>query len=250
MSLIDTDLEQLNAGSNYKFNATKIDKLGASEYTLVTIVVDTSSSVSYYAKQLETCLKSVLKACSKSPRKDNLLLRLVQFNDNIIESHGFKLLNSIQESDYDGILDIGGNTALFNACHESIEATSTYGKQLTSQDFNCNAIVVVITDGENNRGKMTVNNIKKSIEKTKQSENLQSIITILVGVTDDDVNLNTYLKGVYEDCEFSQYISIGKATPGKIAKLADFVSQSISSTSTALANNTASTPLNPAQFKF
>lgn len=251
MSLLDTDLEQLNAGSGYKFSATKINVLGASEYTLVTIVVDASGSVSGFAQQLETCLKTVFKACDKSPRRDNLLIRVVQFNDNLNEIHGFKLLGSIKESDYDNALNIGGSTALFDACDESIKATTVYGKQLTSQDYLCNAIVVVLTDGENNRGSiMTPSPVKKAIESSRKSENLESIITILVGVTNDDINLNAYLTEVKNDGGFDSYVSIGTVSPGKLARLAAFISNSISSTSSALGTGAPSNPLSPSQFKF
>jgi uncharacterized protein YegL len=251
MSLLNKDLEQLTAGSGYKFSATKIDKLGASEYTLVSIVVDVSSSVSGFGPELEACLKTVVKSCEKSPRRDNLLLRVVQFNHDLLESHGFKLFGSIKDTDYDGVLSIGGSTALFDACDEAIRATSTYGQQLTSQDYLCNAIVIVITDGENNRGNiMTPNPIKKAIEAARRAENLESITTILVGVTNDDVNLNSYLQDVKDQAGFNSYVSIGTATPAKIAKLAEFVSQSISSTSSALGTGAPSAPLNPASFSF
>jgi hypothetical protein len=249
MSLLDKDLTQLNAGSGYKFSATKIDTLGASEYTLATIVVDASSSVSGFGPQLETALKTVFKACDKSPRKDNLMLRVTQFSSNLTELHGFKLLGAIVEKDYDNVLQIGGSTALFDAMDEAIQASGTYGKQLTGQDFFCNAIVVVITDGENNMGSiLDAAQVKKSLLAARRSENLESILLILVGVTNDDVTLNTYLQTVKDDCGADQYISIGQATPGKIAKLALFISNSISSTSQALSNGTVSTPLN--NFKF
>lgn len=251
MGLLDKDLEQLNAGSGYKFSATKVKELGAAEYTLATIVMDASSSVEGFAAQLEQALKTVYKACDKSPRRDNLMLRLTQFSSRLEELHGFKLLGSINEKDYDNILNLGGSTALFDAVDEAIQATATYGKQLTSQDFLCNAIVVVVTDGENNVGNiMDASVIKKAVATARRAENLESILLILVGVTGDDVNLNTYLQTVKDDGGFTQYVSIGKATPGKIAKLAEFVSQSISSTSTALGSGAPSTPLAPSQFTF
>jgi hypothetical protein len=179
------------------------------------------------------------------------MLRLTQFTSNLSELHGFKLLGSIVEKDYDNILQIGGTTALFDAVDESIQATATYGKQLTSQDFLCNGIIVVITDGENNSGSiMDAAQIKKSLLAARRSENLESILLILVGVTGDDVNLNMYLQTVKDDGGFDQYVSIGQASPGRIAKLADFISQSISSTSTALSNGQASNPLPTSQFKF
>lgn len=248
---MDDNLEQLQAGSNYKFSGTKIDNLGASEYTLVTIVEDTSSSVESFGAQLELMLKTIYKACNKSPRRDNLMLRLTQFNDKLVETHGFKLLGTIKEDDYTGVLDIGGMTALFDAVDEAIAATSTYGKQLTTQDFLCNAVIFVVTDGQNNRGNIwDPASIKKTLDVARKAENLESITVVLVGVTNDDATLDTYLQEFVDKAELTQYVSIGKATPGKLAKLADFVSQSISSTSAALGTGQPSQPLNPASYKF
>jgi hypothetical protein len=246
MSLIDNkDLETINAGSGYKFSATKLNKLGATEYTLSTLCMDASGSVSSYAAALEQALKTIRKAMDKSPRKDNLMLRLTQFNDNLTELHGFKLLGDIKESDYDNILNIGGMTALLDAVDEGIQTTSAYAKQLTANNFFVNAIVVVVTDGQNNAGSIyDAAQIKKSLEEARKSENLESITLILVGVTSDDNNLDAYLQKLVTDAGISQYTSIGKATPGKIAKLAAFVSQSISSTSAALGSGQPSIPIN------
>jgi len=245
MSLLDTDLETLNAGSNYKFSATKIKNLGSSQYTLATIVQDVSGSVAPFGAALEQAVKTIFKAMAKSPNSGELMLRLTQFADTLSEVHGFKLLSSIKESDYDNVLNIGGSTALCDATDEAIQATATYGKQLTSQDFLCNAIVVIVTDGQNNTGAiMDPEQIKKSVLEAMRSENLESITLILVGVTNDDNNLDAYLQEFKDKAGINQYVSIGKATPGKIAKLAAFVSQSISSTSSALGSGGPSTPVN------
>ena len=249
MSLLSKNLENLNAGSGYKFSATKIKDLGAAEYTLATVVVDASGSVEPFAVQLEQALKTVFKACDKSPRKDNLMFRLTQFANQVSELHGFKLLNTIQEKDYDNILQLGGSTALFDAMDEALQATGTYGKQLTSQDFLVNGIVVVITDGENNASNISdASQVKKTLQAVRRSENLESILLILVGVTNDNVSLNTYLQTVKDDSGCDSYVSIGNASPGRIAKLAEFVSQSISSTSSALGTGKASAPIT--NFKF
>lgn len=251
MSLLDNDLEQIQAGSNYKFSATKMNNLGASEYTLATMVIDASSSVDSFGPQLEQTIKTIFKACEKSPRKDNLMLRLTQFNDQLTELHGFKLLGTINENDYNGALKIGGMTALFDAVDESVSATSTYGKQLKGQDFLCNAIIVVVTDGQNNRGSIyDPATIKKSLDAARKAENLESITLILVGVTSNDATLDVYLQDFKDKAGITQYVSIGSATPGKLAKLAAFVSQSISSTSAALGTGAPSQPLNSTSFKF
>ena len=162
------------------------------------------------------------------------------------------MLSSINpDKDYDNILKIGGSTAAFDATIEAIEATGTYGKTLTSQDFLVNAVVFLVTDGESNTGNvLDAAQIKKTLLQVRRSEDLESILLVLIGVTNDDINLNTYLQTVKDDGGFDQYVSIGTASPGKLAKLAQFISQSISSTSSALANGTQSTPLNPSSFKF
>ena len=251
MSLLSKDLNTLQAGSGYKFSATKINDLGAAEYTLATIVVDASSSVLAFSAQLEQAVKTIFKACDKSPRRDNLMLRLVQFSSVLTELHGFKLLSTIKEDDYNGILKIGGMTALLDAADEAVAATGTYGKQLTAQDFLVNGIVVLVTDGENNSGSIyDPTKVRDNTAKVRSAENLESLRTILVGVTNDDNTLNTYLQTLKDDGGFDQYISINKATPGKLAKLADFISQSISSTSSALGSGAPSTPISPAGFKF
>ena len=38
MSLLDTNLSELKAGSGYKFTATNINDLDAAEYTLATLI--------------------------------------------------------------------------------------------------------------------------------------------------------------------------------------------------------------------
>ena len=126
--LMDTTMQEVKTASNYKFSAVKIDELGATEYTLATVVVDVSGSVASYQQDLESCLKTVVGSCKKSPRAENLMLRLVTFNTGLTEVHGFKLLNTIKESDYTGVIQPCGGTALFDAVHSSVEATKDYGK--------------------------------------------------------------------------------------------------------------------------
>ena len=76
--LTDNDnSQQVKTSSGYQFSATSIDELGATDYSLVTIAVDVSGSVSKFKVDLENCLKTILDACQKSPRSENLLLRLI-----------------------------------------------------------------------------------------------------------------------------------------------------------------------------
>lgn len=238
--LVDESMDTLKTGSNYKFSAVKVDQLGATEYTLVTIAQDASGSVQPFAREMEKCLKTILDSCKKSPRAENLLLRLVGFNDTINEIHGFKMLNTIQPKDYDNILEPEGGTALFDAVSSAIEATNDYGAVLSDQDFGVNGILFVITDGADNQSRGTPNSVKKAIEKVAKAEKLEQITVVLVGVGGADSTIASYLQTFQQDAKITQFVDIGSTTPSKLAKLANFISRSISSTSKALANGTSS----------
>lgn len=235
--LMDQDAGQTHKTLHgFNFSAVKIDDLGASEYTIVTVVQDISGSVGPYSKEMEATLKKILEACQKSPRSENLLIRLVAFNTNVHEIHGFRELKTVDPNEYTDILQCYGATALLDATLNSAEATEAYGAQLDSMDYRSNGIMFVITDGEDNSSVVVRNpsEIKKCFKKIRAGEiALESFNAILIGVGDDPNGID-YLKNLSADSGFDQFVEMGAATPAKLAKLAEFISNSISSTSQAL----------------
>lgn len=232
--LLDETMQNLNTQSHYGFSATRIDALGASKYTLVEIVMDISSSVCSYAAELGVCLKEIINACKKDDNAENLMIRVTFFNHGLCEYHGFKLLNSLNPDDYLNVVQPSGSTALYDAAVESIEAASTYGKQLVASDFSANCVVFIITDGEDNMSKHDVSKIKAALATAQKAECLESINTVLVGVCPSTGGTTQYLTDLQQNAGFQQYVCIGDGSANKLAKLAQFVSKSVSSTSQAL----------------
>jgi len=229
------EMESLNIGaSNFSFSATKIDELGATEYTLVSIVVDKSSSVSPFADLLLKMVKTIIESCKKSPRAENLMIRLLYFSskNQLEEVHGFKLLNSINTDDYKDIRPCGC-TALVDASFSAIGSTLTYAKNLIDQDFDVNGIIFIITDGQENDSTMTMDSVQKQIAESRKQENIESLQTILIGVTDDD-QISSYLQGFKDEAGLDDYKDAGEATKESLAKIANFASQSVSSVSQSL----------------
>ena len=231
---INDTMMSVQMASNYHFSAVKLDNLGATEYTLAAIHVDVSGSVGGFEKELEGAQKTIVSSCQKSPRAENLMIRTVTFNDTVTEFHGFKLLNSINESDYDGFVDPDGMTALFDSVYSGIEALKDYAKLLSDQDFLANAVIFIITDGMDNRSSHTPKNIKTLLNKAMKEEVLESITTVLIGINAAAADIQQYLQEFKNEAELTQYVDAGAATAKNLAKLANFVSQSISSTSQAL----------------
>lgn len=238
MPLLGDNNDQLEnhaiKGSNFGFSATRVDDLGASEYTLVGIAVDASSSVDAFEKEINSCIQEVVKACRHSPRADNLMMRIVSFASDLSEIHGFKPLTECNVDDYASAVRPMGMTALYDGACNLTQSISQYGRDLSKNDFSVNAIVFVITDGMDNRSTFTPHSVSQALKDAVQSESLESVVSILIGVNIQDANVSNYLKAFEKEGGFTQYIELAKADSKTLAKLAEFVSKSISAQSQAL----------------
>jgi uncharacterized protein YegL len=242
--LNDTQLDQINLpNSHYGYSATRLEDLGATEYTIATIVADVSGSTAAFTFDMESAITKIVQACKFSPRADNLLLRLVAFDDSLSELHGFKLLENCHLADYGGSLRSGGSTALYDATENAVASTTSYAQKLSSADFSANAILFVITDGMDNASRVTAKRVKAALAEAVKSEALESVVSILIGVNVNDVHVSGYLKQFQLDAGFTQYVELDKADTKTLARLAEFVSRSISAQSQALGTGGASQPL-------
>ena len=228
-------------GGTFQFSAVRPEDLGAAEYTLVTIVTDVTGSVSGFEKILRNAVIEAVRACGNSPRADNLLVRFVTFNDNIREMHGFKTLRQIDPQKEYKPLKCGGSTALYDAVKESIAATSAYANILTQNDFDVNGIIFIITDGADNASRANRADIAAAIQQITRSEELESLLVILIGVNADACS--QWLNEFYQDAGLSQYVDIRDFDATKGAKLAEFISKSASMQSKSLGTGGASQPL-------
>ena len=227
------DLQKHNLG-HFGFSAVRVEDLGATEYTIVTIVADRSGSTDGFTQDMEASLKEVIKSCQHSPRADNLLIRLVTFEDEHQEVHGFKLLEHCNLDDYSGVLSPGGCTALYDATLDSVEATQNYAKQLTDQDFGVNAILFVLTDGLDNRSKFAGTHVGQALKKAVTSEAMESLVSVLIAVNTQDAQASAYLSDFHSQAGFTQFVELKDASKSTLARLANFVSKSISSQSQSL----------------
>ena len=154
------------------------------------------------------------------------------------EVHGFIPLNNIRAYDRTD-LPCYGRTALFDATFSSIGASKAFAKSLISQDFSVNNIMYIITDGDDNASQSTSEKIKMEVEESLKSEMFGTITSILIGVNTSGKAGNgrpmaEVLKEFKNEANLTQYIDMGDVTAGKLAKLAGFVSKSVSSASQSL----------------
>jgi len=233
--LMNSNMDKaLVPGSSFNYSFIRPENLGATEYTLGTIVVDISQSVEDFKDELSLMIKTAVKACQKNPRAENMLLRVVKFNSIIEEIHGFIPLSSINLDDYLD-LDCRGMTALHDSIFESIGATLGYAETLNKMDFDVNAINYIITDGwENASRKANSKMISDLISKTKKEEFLESILNILIGINSGDARIFAHLENLKNEVKMDKFLEVKDASPNSLAKLSGFISQSYSSQSQSL----------------
>lgn len=230
-------------GTSYAYSATGIEHLGATEYTLATIAVDTSGSVAGFKTELENAIKVVVQSLKSNDRADNLQVRLIQFDSTIEEIHGFKLLENCFPDDYDDCLDVGGATRLFDAAYDAIVTTDDLGKKLYDQDLDVNGIIFVITDGCDYSSSKTIAHVKGKLEESKYEEKLESLQTFLIGVGTGNSHVQDKLTNFQQNAGLTQYIDIDDASAESLAKLGGWVSQSVVVQSQSLGSGSGSTPV-------
>lgn len=237
--------------TTFSYSMTRLADLEASEYTQVAITSDASPSVEGFKKAMEDMLATIVETCKLSPRALNLLMRHTIFHTRVKENHGWKMLNNILPTDYDNCLKIGGGTAVYDAAYEAVEVMRDSGEKLTASRFTVNGIVFIITDGEDNSSHYTPTQVKTSLDEIRQKEKLESLVTILIGVgcgeADDpatgkpktprdyrEQQLYDYLTAFKDNAGLTHFIPMKDASKSNLAKLAAFISKSISDQSQAL----------------
>lgn len=220
-------------GSGYGYTGAQIDTLTSFENTLALGLLDESGSTNSYAKDMEAAVKEIVKSLRRSPRADNLIYRHCHFGTHFREHHGFMPLAQINESMYDGCYKPGGATSLYDSCDRVIRELMDYAEKQAAEKYMCNGVIYIITDGLDYGSTLRQSDVKKALSKAISTEALESLITILIGVNSDP-SVQKGLQDFQQEVGFTRYVPIDQANEKSLAKLANFVSQSISSQSQAL----------------
>lgn len=227
----------------FQYSGVRLEKLDASEYSLITLTIDVTGSVLGFEHLLLNMLVIIVKTCKDLPTAQNILLRVVLFSSRIgiNELHGFKPLVDIDaDKDYTAF-DCYGSTNLYDALFSSIEATLNEGSRLLKNDYGVNGTVFVITDGDDNDSKQTPDDIKNQMERAKRGEEIEQLDAVVIGVKEVSIGGDEWTKHVsarldelVTGANLTKYVDIGDATEKAIKKLAWDISESISSASQAI----------------
>lgn len=220
-------------GGGFGYTGAPVETLTSFENTIALGLLDESGSTHQFARPMELCVKEIIKSLRRSPRADNLIYRHCHFGTNFREVHGFTPLAQINPDQYDGCYQPGGATHLYDSTDRILKELRDYGQKQAAQKYLCNGIAYMLTDGCDYGSTLGQPDVKATLVGVNSDESLESLITILIGVNDSP-SIQRDLEAYAKNVGFTQYIPMGKADEKTLAKLANFVSQSIQSQSQAL----------------
>lgn len=240
MPKIATENRQI-VGTSFEFSGAGMDRLQETGYTVVTVAVDVTGSTIDFADDLLEMVKSAVGACKRNRViNKRILLRVITFSTQVgvRELHGFVPLDDIDMATDYPPFNPDGLTNLFDAVHAGVGAMVDYGADLIRNDYDCNGLFIVITDGANNQSQATTAMIKERITSLRRAESLESLMTIVIGI-----NTRVYLQVLEEfvaEAGLDIFIDAGNVTEEVLAKIAGFIESSSVETSTALGSGAPS----------
>lgn len=240
-----TPMSADKAMQHYVYTGQTLEKLGGDRYTLVTLVLDCSPSIEEYIPDMEKMCAEVIGGCKKGANSEAIMFRFTGFHEDVFEMQGFTELRHYDPDQFKGAIKMGSATALWEATLDAIAATQAYGAQLVAADYMCNAVMYIITDGKNNiRGHATPALVSETLKQIRQDEGantVESINTILIAASDSSDVVGA-LEIFFKNAGLNQLVKMGEATAENLAKLGNFVTSSVSSTSQVLGSGGPSTP--------
>lgn len=249
---MSSTMEDFDIGSGFTFSAVGTGDLTgeAVQFTLVTIALDETGSISGHEREIERMLQTTLGACRRSPYSHNIMVRIIRFGSQytrsggggVDEMQGFAPLTSCDPATYPA-LRAGGMTPLYDAVYSSVGAANVYAKQLIDLDYAVNGITFVVTDGGENASVASAKMVQEALATSVRGEVMESHYSILIGIDTGASDVESDLQAFQREAGIDQFIWAGEATKGNLAKLAQFISTSITSTSQALGTGGPSTQI-------
>lgn len=160
------------------------EDIQASEVTLITLVLDASSSI--HDRKLEAAVvegqRTLLDAFAGAKEKDSVLLALWTFQSDATVHHGYLPVDDATRLEVGKSYRTGGCTHLYDTFIDACAANVAYAQRLRDAGTPTRSIVVLVTDGEDVGSKRPARACKKLAEDLLKSE---QFILAFVGVGSD-----------------------------------------------------------------
>ncbi len=222
---INTDLNGLNF--DLDFSNYNPDEIDIDETINAVFIIDTSYSVVDYVNELNFAFNDFTESMQKSHIAEKLFVSVIEFHETVNVTSGFRPITAIPQMDFSNRL--GGWTALYDAVDLGVKNALEYRENLENSGIETKTLLFIITDGEDNKSKISPHVIKKKLEEMKRDERSAfSFTSILFGV-----GSKANFEKAKEDMGIELMAEIG-TSGDEIKKMIGFISQSISNVSSCM----------------
>ena len=198
------------------------EDIQASDVTLITLVLDASSSI--HDRKLEAAVvegeKLLLDAFAGAREKDSVLVALWTFQSDATVVHGYLPADDATRLEVGKSYRTGGCTHLYDTFIDACAANVAYAQRLRDAGTPTRSIVVIVTDGEDVGSRRPARACKKLAEDLLKSE---QFILAFVGVGNDaDFKKVAASMGIPDGCVLVQQ----QASPSAVRAAFQLVSRS------------------------
>jgi len=204
-------------------NGMALDDIESSAVTLITLVIDKSSSIDFsgLTKEIIDGQAVIVEALKGTKKKEEILISAWLFNDDTEVLNSYIPVDDVE--DLKAIYRPTGGTRLYDTAFEALSANVTYAQKLRANGTPTQSIVVILTDGEDTtshkHSPADVATLAKDLLKS------ETFVLAYVGVGSDDHDTISKSMG------FPAFLKSG-ATPSEVRALLKLVSQSLVKQST------------------
>jgi uncharacterized protein YegL len=219
-------MENLNLPDfNIDFGNFDPGEISTDETINAILIVDVSPSVNAYVKDMNTAFKQFLDEMQRSHVAEKLMVSIIEFNERTNVRSGFQPVSSVDSASIN-FRPCGSGTALYDAVLTGITNAVNYRTNLENSGVNCNTLIFIITDGEDNSSANQAAKVRKTMENILTREkNAFSFESILFGVGND-----ADFERAQKEMGIRHLAKIGN-TGKEIRKMIGFISASISRSS-------------------
>jgi hypothetical protein len=200
---------------------TAMENIESTDVTLVTILIDASSSISFggLEQAVREGQRELLAAFAGSREKDKILVALWTFNDDVRVVHSYVPVGDATQLDEQSYR-ASGYTRLYDAWCDALASNVAYAQALRDGGTPVRSVVVVITDGEDTGSSRKPKHCRALSEDLLRSE---QFVLAFVGVGSES-SFKKIAKGmgVPEGCIEVQR----QATPAALRQVFQMVSRS------------------------
>lgn len=218
---VDLMVQNLDGQAGLGCVGAQVDDLNTDDVTLLSVILDQSSSMSSVRNDVIDAFNEMSRALSDSKAAESILMSAWAFDNDSKLLFSYTPIDQVKDltsKDYAP----SGATALYDATMDGFTGIVAYGQDLRNNGIRTRSIVVVISDGGDNVSSHTASSVKTVAQDLLRQE----IYTLaFVGLGDEG-----YFRQIATDMGFPEVLTTSN-TASEIRRALNMISGSVIRTS-------------------